>query len=163
MEKIVSRSDIKNLSEKLRASGRKIVFTNGCFDILHAGHVRYLAAAKAFGDVLIVGLNSDSSVRLFKPAPKPINHQDDRAEVLAALAVVDMIVIFDERAPLWLVEAIQPDIYVKGGDYRLEDLPEAKIVEAYGGKTVLVPEVPGRSSTNIIEKIKGTSFSDDDC
>jgi len=83
--------------------------------------------------------------------------------VLAALAVVDMIVIFDERAPLWLVEAIQPDIYVKGGDYRLEDLPEAKIVEAYGGKTVLVPEVPGRSSTNIIEKIKGTSFSDDNC
>lgn len=163
MEKIVSKAELKSLVERLRAADKKIVFTNGCFDILHAGHVRYLAAARALGDVLIVGLNSDSSVRLFKPAPKPINHQDDRAEVLAALAAVDFIVVFDERAPLGLVETIRPDIYAKGGDYRLEDLPEAEIVEAYGGKAILIPEVPGRSSTRIMEKIKGTSFSDGNC
>ncbi|MDR7866244.1 MAG: D-glycero-beta-D-manno-heptose 1-phosphate adenylyltransferase [Sporomusaceae bacterium] len=155
--KIIARDEAKNIAASLKASGRAVVFTNGCFDILHAGHVRYLAAAKALGDRLIVGLNSDRSVKSFKGADRPINCQDDRAEVLAALAAVDYVVIFDDRTAEDLVAEIKPDIYVKGGDYRLEDLPEARIVSSYGGRTVLVPEVPGRSSSNIIGKIKETA------
>lgn len=155
--KIIARDEARNIAASLKASGRAAVFTNGCFDILHAGHVRYLAAAKALGDRLIVGLNSDRSVKSFKGADRPINCQDDRAEVLAALAAVDYVVIFDDRTAEDLVAEIKPDIYVKGGDYRLEDLPEARIVASYGGRTVLVPEVPGRSSSNIIGKIKETA------
>ncbi|HWQ60751.1 MAG TPA: D-glycero-beta-D-manno-heptose 1-phosphate adenylyltransferase [Negativicutes bacterium] len=155
--KIVARDEAKDIAAGLKAAGQEIVFTNGCFDILHAGHVRYLAAAKALGDRLIVGLNSDRSVRRLKGADRPINSQDDRAEVLAALAAVDYVIVFDDRTAEGLVAEIKPDYYVKGGDYRLEDLPEAAIVAAYGGKTVLVPEVPGRSSSTIIGKIKETA------
>lgn len=154
--KIIARDEAKNIAAGLRAAGMAVVFTNGCFDILHAGHVRYLAAARQLGDRLIVGLNSDKSVKSFKGADRPINSQDDRAEVLAALAAVDHVVVFDDRTAEGLVAEIKPDIYVKGGDYRMEDLPEAKIVASYGGRTVLVPEVPGRSSSNIIGKIKET-------
>ncbi len=155
--KIIARNDAQNIVAGLKAAGHAVVFTNGCFDILHAGHVRYLAAARALGDRLIVGLNSDRSVRGLKGADRPINSQDDRAEVLAALAAVDYVVIFDDRTAEGLVAEIKPDFYVKGGDYRIEDLPEAAIVAAYGGKTVLVPEVPGRSSSTIIGKIKETA------
>ncbi len=155
--KIIARNEAKDIAAGLKAAGRTVVFTNGCFDILHAGHVRYLAAAKALGDRLIVGLNSDRSVRGLKGADRPINSQDDRAEVLAALAAVDYVVIFGDRTAEGLVAEIQPDIYVKGGDYRLDDLPEAAIAAAYGGKTILVPEVPGRSSSTIIGKIKETA------
>ncbi len=154
--KIIARDEAKDISAGLKAAGLAVVFTNGCFDILHAGHVRYLAAARQLGDRLIVGLNSDKSVKSFKGADRPINSQDDRAEVLAALAAVDHVVVFDDRTAEGLVAEIKPDVYVKGGDYRLEDLPEAKIVASYGGRTVLVPEVPGRSSSNIIGKIKET-------
>jgi rfaE bifunctional protein nucleotidyltransferase chain/domain len=154
---IVTRNEAKNIAADLKAAGQKVVFTNGCFDILHAGHVRYLAAARGLGDRLIVGLNSDKSVKSFKGADRPINGQDDRAEVLSALAAVDYVVIFEDRTAEGLVAEIKPDIYVKGGDYRLEDLPEAKIVASYGGRTVLVPEVPGRSSSNIIGRIKETA------
>jgi rfaE bifunctional protein nucleotidyltransferase chain/domain len=155
--KIIARDEAKRVAAGLKAAGQAVVFTNGCFDILHAGHVRYLAAARNLGDCLIVGLNSDRSVRGLKGADRPINTQDDRAEVLAALAAVDYVVIFDDRTAEGLVAEIRPDIYVKGGDYRIEDLPEAAIVAAYGGKTVLVPEVPGRSSSNIIGRIKETA------
>jgi rfaE bifunctional protein nucleotidyltransferase chain/domain len=155
--KIVSRNGAKDIAAAVKATGRKVVFTNGCFDILHAGHVRYLAAARALGDLLIVGLNSDRSVKGFKGADRPINPQDDRAEVLAALAAVDHVVIFDDRTAEGLVAEIKPDIYVKGGDYSIADLPEAAIVAGYGGRTVLVPEVPGRSSSTIIGKIKETA------
>ncbi len=155
--KIIARNEAANIAAGLKAAGQKVVFTNGCFDILHAGHVRYLAAAKNLGDRLIVGLNSDQSVKSFKGADRPINTQDDRAEVLSAMAAVDYVVIFEDRTAEGLVAEIQPDIYVKGGDYRLEELPEAKIVASYGGRTVLVPEVPGRSSSNIIGKIKETA------
>ncbi len=155
--KIVSRNGAKDIAAAVKATGRKVVFTNGCFDILHAGHVRYLAAARALGDLLIVGLNSDESVKGFKGADRPINPQDDRAEVLAALAAVDHVVIFDDRTAEGLVAEIKPDIYVKGGDYCIDDLPEAAIVAGYGGRTVLVPEVPGRSSSTIIGKIKETA------
>ena len=152
--KIVDRSAIRAIAEQLRTSGRTVVFTNGCFDILHAGHVRYLAAAAALGDCLIVGLNSDLSVRRLKGPTRPVNGEADRAEVLAGLTAVGYIVVFDDATAEGLVAEIKPDFYVKGGDYRLEDLPEAAVAASYGGKTVLIPEVPGRSSSRIIGKIK---------
>lgn len=154
MMKIVDSKDISSVVHKIKAADKTVVFTNGCFDILHAGHVRYLAAAKALGGCLIVGLNSDRSVQSLKGSTRPINSEADRAEVLAALAAVDLIVVFDDLTADSLVAQIQPDIYVKGGDYQVENLPEAKTVAAYGGKIVLIPEVPGRSSSNIIGKIK---------
>ncbi len=161
--KIVDRQAIRAVAEKVRAAGKTVVFTNGCFDILHAGHVRYLAAARALGDALFVGLNSDRSVQRLKGPNRPINDEGDRAEVMAALGAVDFVVVFDDATAEGLVGEIRPDIYVKGGDYRLEDLPEAKVAAVYGGKTVLIPEVPGRSSSNIIGRIKGTGGSDGDC
>ena len=133
---------------------KKVVFTNGCFDILHAGHVRYLNAAKALGDVLIVGLNSDESVRRLKGEGRPVNPAADRAEVLAGLRAVDHVVVFGEATAEELVRQLKPDIYVKGGDYSLETLPEAKIVGSYGGKTVLIPMVEGRSTTNVIRRLQ---------
>lgn len=151
--KFVSRDQISEVVDKNKAVGKILVFTNGCFDIIHAGHVRYLSEAKRLGDCLIVGLNSDRSVKELKGPTRPLNHQEDRAEVVAALAAVDYVVIFDESTAESLVNEVKPDIYVKGGDYRIQDIPEAKIVASNGGKTILIPEVPGRSSTNIIKKI----------
>ena len=124
-----------------------MVLTNGCFDILHAGHVRYLSEAKAQGDVLIVGLNSDASVRALKGPSRPVNPAADRAEVLAGLRSVDHVVVFAEATAEELVRELQPDIYVKGGDYSLDRLPEAAVAAAYGGRTVLVSLVPGKSTT----------------
>lgn len=151
--KLIERNSLSQLSRTLKAAGKTIVFTNGCFDILHAGHVRYLNAAKELGNYLIVGLNSDESVRKLKGSERPVNCQEDRAEVLAALAATDYVVIFNEQTAQSLVEEIQPDIYVKGGDYCIEELPEAASVHATGGKVILLPEVKGRSSSNIIKKI----------
>jgi glycerol-3-phosphate cytidylyltransferase len=153
--KIIEHKDLKDTVNELKAAGKKIVFTNGCFDVLHAGHVRYLAAAKQLGDILIVGLNSDASVRLLKGPERPVNKEEDRAEVMAALAVVDYVVLFEEQTAEILVAQIQPHIYVKGGDYNTKNLPEAAIVAKYGGETVLIPEVPGRSTTSILRRIKG--------
>lgn len=153
--KIIDRNEIKKIATECSNTDKKVVFTNGCFDILHAGHVRYLQAARELGDFLILGLNSDQSVRAIKGPTRPINHQDDRAEVLSALSAVDYVVIFDEPTAENLVADIKPAIYVKGGDYNVEDLPEATIVAQHGGTTVLIPEVPGRSSSNIIKKITG--------
>lgn len=141
------------IAAELKRQNKTVVFTNGCFDILHVGHVRYLQAARALGDCLIVGLNSDLSVRCLKGPERPINHEDDRAEVLSGLAAVDYITIFNEQTAENLVEEVKPDIYAKGGDYSVEQLPEAKIVTRYGGKIILIPEVPGRSTTNLIRKI----------
>lgn len=157
--KIITRADIADIAKTIKAAGKNIVFTNGCFDILHAGHVRYLAGARALGDCLFVGLNSDKSVRVLKGPTRPINSQDDRAEVLAALAAVDYVVIFEETTAENLINEIKPDIYAKGGDYTVEELPESKIVAANGGRIVLVPEVPGRSSSNIISKINNQASS----
>lgn len=154
--KCIDRSQLREIICNNKAAGKTIVFTNGCFDIIHAGHVRYLAEAKKLGECLIVGLNSDRSVQELKGPTRPVNHQEDRAEVIAALAVVDYVVIFDERTAENLIDEVKPDIYVKGGDYCIEEIPEAKIVAANGGETVLVPEVAGRSSTNIIKKISET-------
>jgi rfaE bifunctional protein nucleotidyltransferase chain/domain len=154
--KLINRDQIAEVVRNSKAAGKTLVFTNGCFDIIHAGHVRYLAEARKIGDCLIVGLNSDRSVQELKGPTRPVNHQDDRAEVMAALAAVDYVFIFDERTAESLISEIKPDIYVKGGDYCIEDIPEAKIVAANGGKTVLIPEVVGRSSSNIIKKISET-------
>jgi len=153
--KIIEQKDLKDTVDELKAAGEKIVFTNGCFDVLHAGHVRYLAAAKQLGTILIVGINSDVSVRRLKGPDRPVNREEDRAEVIAALGAVDFVVLFEELTAEPLVEQIRPHVYVKGGDYNVKDLPEAEIVARYGGETVLIPEVPGRSSTNIIRRIQG--------
>ena len=150
---LIDRTDITNFCEKLKQASKKIVFTNGCFDILHVGHVRYLQAAKDFGDVLIVGLNTDISVKKLKGDSRPINNESDRAEVLLALKSVNHVVLFGEQTAENLIAEIKPDIYVKGGDYTLETLPEAKIVQSYGGRVEFIPMVAGRSTTNVINKI----------
>jgi D-beta-D-heptose 7-phosphate kinase/D-beta-D-heptose 1-phosphate adenosyltransferase len=131
-----------------------VVFTNGCFDVLHAGHVRYLAAARQEGDVLVVGLNDDASVRRIKGEGRPVNLQDDRAEVLASLAPVDYVVLFGEDTPLELIRAVQPDVLVKGADWATKGVVGREIVEARGGRVVLVPLAEGRSTTSIVEKIR---------
>lgn len=153
---LIDKSDAAQFCENLKRDN-KIVFTNGCFDIIHAGHVRYLTTAKNFGDVLIVGLNSDNSVRQLKGASRPINNQADRAEVLLALKPVDYVIIFDELTAENLIAKVKPDIYVKGGDYTLKTLPEAKIVQSYGGRVEFVNLVAGKSTSNIIKKIEATS------
>ena len=149
---IINRKNAAEFCAELRKN-KKIVFTNGCFDIIHAGHVRYLTAAKNFGDILIVGLNTDESVRRLKGNSRPINTQADRAEVLSGLKAVDYVILFGEATAENLIVEVKPDIYVKGGDYTLETLPEAKIVQNYGGRVELVNLVAGKSTTSIIEKI----------
>ena len=151
---LVERQDIAKFCEILRKGGQKVVFTNGCFDILHAGHVTYLEAAKAQGDVLVLGLNTDASVRHLKGPERPINNELDRAKVVGALKSVDYVVFFGEQTAEAVIAEVKPDIYVKGGDYTLDTLPEAKIVQSYGGKVAFIDMVEGRSTTNIINKIK---------
>lgn len=152
---LIARDDVEKFFAILRAGGQRIVFTNGCFDILHTGHVRYLKAARSLGDCLAVGLNSDVSVRRLKGPERPVNAEADRAEVLDALFAVDYVTIFDEPTAEDLIARIRPDVYVKGGDYTLNTLPEAKIVQQYGGRVAFVDLVPGRSTTKVIEKLRG--------
>jgi len=142
-------------AEERRASGRRIVFTNGVFDLLHPGHVRYLQEARAQGDVLIVAVNSDRSVRAIKGPSRPINTEQDRAEVLAALACVDAVVIFDEDDTQAIISAIQPDVLVKGADWAEDRIIGRDIVEAHGGKVVRIAFAPGYSTTGMIRKIQG--------
>jgi rfaE bifunctional protein nucleotidyltransferase chain/domain len=137
----------------LRATGKKIVFTNGCFDLIHTGHTRYLAIARSFGDLLVVAVNSNSSVRTIKGEKRPINSQQDRSETLAALESVDFVTIFDEPDPYKVISALQPDVLVKGGDWPVEKIIGRDVVEARGGKVVNVPFVKGQSTTGIIERI----------
>jgi D-beta-D-heptose 7-phosphate kinase/D-beta-D-heptose 1-phosphate adenosyltransferase len=138
---------------KVRKSGKKIVFTNGCFDILHVGHVRYLAAARSEGDLLVVGLNSDTSVRLIKGPKRPIVAQDQRAEVLASLGCVDYVVLFDEPDPLALIQMVKPNILVKGEDWTEDNIVGADFVKSKGGKIVRITFADRSSSTGIIERI----------
>ncbi|MDR3688371.1 MAG: D-glycero-beta-D-manno-heptose 1-phosphate adenylyltransferase [Fimbriimonas sp.] len=134
--------------------GRRLVFTNGVFDILHAGHVRYLQHARSLGELLIVGMNSDESVRRLGKGPnRPINPLEDRIEVLSALRCVDAVVSFEEDTPEALIAVLRPNIHVKGGDYTVESLPESKIVLGYGGEVVIVPLLEGRSSTRVIQRL----------
>ena len=149
----INRKLATELVEEAKKNGKKVVFTNGCFDILHAGHVTYLTEAKRQGDILIVGVNSDASVKRLKGETRPINSEYDRAFVLDALKSVDYTVIFEEDTPEELIACLEPSIHVKGGDYKKEDLPETKIVESYGGEVIILNFVEGKSTTNIIEKI----------
>jgi D-beta-D-heptose 7-phosphate kinase/D-beta-D-heptose 1-phosphate adenosyltransferase len=152
-DKLLPASDLEALTDNLRRAGKRVVFTNGCFDILHRGHVALLSRAKALGDVLIVGLNSDDSVRRLKGASRPINRASDRAQVLAALSCVDHIVEFQQDTPMSLIERARPDVYVKGADYTCETLPEAPLVERLGGQVRLLPYLDDFSTTGIIARI----------
>lgn len=152
--KIKTLEELLPIIDNFRRQGKKIVFTNGCFDLIHIGHVSYLAQAKLLGDVLIVGLNSDSSVRALKGEERPLIPQDERAMLLASFASVDFVVLFDELTPHRLIEAIKPEIHVKGGDYTEADLPEAPLVRSYGGQVVILPKVEGRSTTELVSRIR---------
>lgn len=147
-------SDIK----VLRSLRNKLVFTNGCFDILHAGHVHYLNACKKHGDVLVIGLNTDASIKKIKGKNRPIQHQEDRAVILNALACVDMVVMFDEETPQALIANIVPDVLIKGGDYAIDNIVGREIVEANGGLVTTVPLLEGRSSTGIVDRIRGSNL-----
>jgi rfaE bifunctional protein nucleotidyltransferase chain/domain len=140
--------------EIARADGKTVVFTNGCFDLLHAGHVAYLAWAREQGDALVLGLNSDDSVRLLKGPERPIVPFADRARVLSALRSVDLVVGFSQRTPEALLERLQPDVHVKSAQYRVEDLPERAVIERYGGRIVLAPHIAGHSTTDIVADIR---------
>ncbi|MCS7337163.1 MAG: D-glycero-beta-D-manno-heptose 1-phosphate adenylyltransferase [Verrucomicrobiae bacterium] len=153
--KILSLEQLPAWRQALRAAGKKLVVTNGCFDILHVGHVTYLEAARAHGDALLVGVNSDESVRALKGPGRPINPEQDRALVLAALECVDAVCIFHEVQATRFLEAARPDVWAKGGDYTLETLEQAerKLVEQLGGKIVILPLVPGKSTTALLQKM----------
>ena len=153
MGRVISRAELIEVRRELKKNGRRIVFTNGCFDLLHRGHIEYLAKAKSLGDILIVGLNADDSVRRLKGPARPITPQEDRAEILAALAVVDYVCIFDEDTPYELIQAVVPDILVKGADWTVDDVVGKDIVEAAGGSVHTIEFLPNRSTTNIIQKI----------
>lgn len=153
MGKVVKIDELLNIVSKFKKQNKIAVTTNGCFDILHAGHVRYLNRAKEFGDVLILCLNSDKSVKKIKGPTRPINNENDRAEVITALNSVDYAVIFDEETPENILARIKPDVHVKGGDYTENTLPETKIIKEGGGRVEFVPLVEGRSTTNIINKL----------
>lgn len=154
-EKILSWDKLPAWRARLRAAGRRLVVTNGCFDLLHRGHVTYLEAARAQGDALLVGLNADASVRELKGLNRPVNSEDDRAFVLAALACVDGVCIFREKTALRFLTEVRPDVYAKGGDYTIDTInqEERRLVEELGGKVVVLPGVPGKSTTSLLEKI----------
>lgn len=159
--RIVSREELLQLRQTWREQKRKVVFTNGCFDLIHLGHIKYLEEARALGDLLVMGLNSDASVKRLKGSHRPLVPEDERAQVMAALRPIDFVTIFEEDTAEAIVSALQPDIYVKGGDYTADEanaqagkpLPEASIVRSYGGEVRLIPFLPGHSTTNLIQKI----------
>jgi rfaE bifunctional protein nucleotidyltransferase chain/domain len=155
--KVKSRSELQRIVEEAKAEGKTVVFTNGCFDILHIGHVRYLQDARALGDILVVGVNTDSTVRRLKGEDRPIVPESERAEVLSALECVNYVTIFDEDTPVELILAIKPNVHVKGGDYKPEDLPESDVVRKTGGVVKVIPyagtNTKGYSTTGLIDTI----------
>jgi rfaE bifunctional protein, domain II len=152
MGQVKAFDKIESVLAPLRTQKKKIVFTNGCFDLLHVGHVRYLQEAKALGDVLVVGINSDASVKRLKGPTRPVQNESDRAEILAALGAVDMTVIFTEDTPENLIHAVKPDILVKGGDWAIDQIVGAPFVMANGGQVMSLQFIDGKSTTKIIEK-----------
>lgn len=156
MDKIMTRDKLKAELDRQRMKGKKIVFTNGCFDIIHVGHTRYLNEAKKLGDILVLALNSDSSVRLLKGEKRPLIPETERAEVVASLASVDYVTIFAETTPRDLIEYLRPDILVKGGDWAEENVVGRELVQSWGGRVAIIPEVRGSSTTNVVEKIRKT-------
>jgi D-beta-D-heptose 7-phosphate kinase/D-beta-D-heptose 1-phosphate adenosyltransferase len=151
--KMMKDEELLRWVERWKFAGKKIVFTNGVFDLLHAGHIHSLKQAAVFGEILIVGMNSDASVKRLKGESRPVHCVEDRTEILASLEMVDAVVIFEEDTPLNLIQKIKPDILVKGGDYSIDTIVGAKEVMALGGKVEIIPLVPGKSSTNLINKI----------
>lgn len=153
-DKILAGARLGARLRAFRRSGRKLVFTNGCFDILHLGHVRYLQAARRKGQALFIGLNSDASVRRLKGPDRPLNDQRSRAEVLAALECVDFVCVFTEDTPERLIRRVRPDLLVKGGDWKKEQIAGGTFVESYGGKVLLIPYVDGHSTTGLVKRIR---------
>jgi rfaE bifunctional protein nucleotidyltransferase chain/domain len=152
--RVLDAAGLTQLVRGRREQGACVVFTNGCFDVLHSGHVQYLAQARELGDLLIVAVNSDASVRRLKGAQRPVNREADRVAVLAALSCVDVVVVFEEDSPAALIEAVRPEVYVKGGDYPPELVPEAPLVRRLGGEVRILGYVPDRSTSAIIERIR---------
>ena len=152
-KKIKKIGEMKSIVARLKARGKKVVFTNGCFDILHVGHIRYLRRARKHGDILIVGMNTDRSVKQIKGEKRPIVPEKERAEVLSALEFVDYVVLFDDPDPLALIESLRPSVLVKGADWPKEKIVGREAVEKTGGKVIRVPLVPGASSSGVIEKV----------
>ena len=153
MGKIVNLNQLSRIRKKAKKDRQKVVFTNGCFDILHRGHIECLKKAKSLGDFLIVGLNSDSSVKKIKGDKRPINPQEDRAEILASLEVVDYVCIFEEETPQKVINALVPDVLVKGGDYKQKKIVGKEVVESHGGRVFTVKEIRAKSTKNIIKRI----------
>jgi rfaE bifunctional protein nucleotidyltransferase chain/domain len=153
-KKILSREQLVTLSGSWRAEGKKMVFTNGCFDILHRGHLEILSTSASYGDILVVGMNSDDSVKRLKGPHRPVNDEDFRCRMMAFLAIVDAVCLFDEDTPLQLIQAISPDILVKGGDYNLSQIVGAEYVIEHGGEVKIVPLVKGYSTSALIEAIQ---------
>lgn len=154
-KKIKTLDELLQIRQKAKLDNQKVVWTNGCYDILHAGHVLYLERSKALGDILVVGLNSDRSISAIKGPLRPVVNENERAIVMSALACVDVVIIFDQDSPIDIIKQLQPDIYAKGGDYTIETInqPERRAVEAYGGEIALLPGVEGSSTTAVIERI----------
>lgn len=150
MGQVLKGSEVESTFASLK--NKKVVFTNGCFDLLHVGHVRYLQEAKKLGDILIVGVNSDASVRVLKGPTRPVQNENDRAEILAALGAVDYTVIFNEETPLELIQKVKPNILVKGGDWKPDQIVGADFVMSHGGKVMSLQFIEGRSTTKLIEK-----------
>jgi len=156
-EKVLPREKLAQVLKKLREEGKRIVFTNGCFDILHPGHLKTLREAKKRGDVLVVAINSDDSVRRIKGEERPFTPEEERAEILASLEMVDFVTIFEEDTPYQIIKELRPDILVKGADWAPDKIIGRDLVESWGGEVVLVPPLPGYSTTQIIKKIRETS------
>ena len=152
-KKIRTAGSLRSVLARYKKAGKKVVFTNGCFDVLHLGHARYLQKARSLGDALVVGMNTDASVRKLKGPGRPVNREKDRAEVLAALACVDFVVLFSEPTPKKLIEAVRPDFLVKGGDWKVKDIAGAPFVASYGGRVKTIPFVKGFSTTGLLKKI----------
>ena len=163
-EKLVTESQLKAILQKVKAEGKRVVWTNGCFDIMHVGHILYLEKARSLGDLLVVGLNSDASVRQSKGPARPIVTESQRAKLLTALSCVDYVIIFDDKTPLKLLDTFKPDVYAKGGDYTIDTInqDERRLVESYGGEIALLPGLEGASTTNLIEKILQSYKQDKD-
>ena len=153
MGKLLTREELVTVRQEARRQGHKVVFTNGCFDLLHRGHVEYLSQAKKLGDILVVGLNSDRSVQKLKGQGRPLTPQEDRAWVLTALEMVDYVCIFEEETPARLIQAVVPDVLVKGSDYKLDEIVGRDTVEEAGGRVASVPLVEGYSTRDLIQKI----------
>ncbi len=153
LQKIHKLNELADILQQQKTAGKVVVTTNGCFDVLHLGHLRYLQAARQLGDLLVVAVNSDSSVRVLKGENRPLVPEDERAEMLAGLGCVDYVIIFPELTPIELLSELKPNIHVKGGDYKLEQLIERDVVEQNGGKVVVGLNIPGKSTTNLIDVI----------